>query len=129
RVVEQAKRLQGLVESLLDFARSGPIARAPVDPAELVRAAADGAAPNAALDLAAAPPAWSLDGVRMRQVLENMLRNAEQASPGEVQVIAGVEGGELVIMVRDAGPGSRRARSRRYSSRSTRPRPAASDSA
>lgn len=105
RVVEAAVRLQGLVDNLLDFVRSGPITRAPVDPAKLMRAAAEDAAPNAVLDLAAAPPAWSLDAVRMRQVFENLLRNAEQVSPCEVRAIVSVEGGELVITVRDTGPG------------------------
>jgi two-component system, NtrC family, sensor histidine kinase HydH len=105
RVVSSAVRLQGLVDNLLDFARSGGLDRAPLDPAEVLRAAAEDAAPRATLDLDAAPASWSLDGVRLRQVLENLLRNAEQASPGEVTASLRVERERLIFTVSDRGAG------------------------
>jgi two-component system sensor histidine kinase HydH len=106
RVVEASIRLQELVTNLLDFVRGGPISRAPVDPAELLFLAAEDAAPKAELELEAAPPSWSLDSVRIRQVLENLLRNAAQAAEGG-RVWASVlqEGNSLIYSVRDEGPG------------------------
>ena len=105
RVVRASARLQGLVDNLLDFVRSGALDRALVDPAEVLRAAAEDAAPRAQLDLDAAPAGWSLDGMRLRQVLENLLRNAEQASPGEVTAAARGDHDRLIFTVRDRGAG------------------------
>lgn len=105
RVVEAAERLQTLVANLLDFARSGDISREDVDPGELLFLAACEAAPKAQLSLDAAPALFSLDPVRMGQVLENLLRNAEQASPDRVSAEARQEGERLVVVVRDEGPG------------------------
>jgi len=108
RVVEAAVRLQGLVQNLLDFARGGPIDRAEADPAELLFLAAEDAAPGATLNLDEAPASWSLDAIRIRQVLENLLRNAVQASNHEgVTASVGLsgDGRQLVYTVRDKGPG------------------------
>jgi len=105
RVVRSAVRLQGLVDNLLDFVRSGALERMPIDPAEVLRAAAEDAAPRARLDLDAAPATWSLDGMCLRQVLENLLRNAEQASPGEVSASARVDHDRLIFTVSDRGAG------------------------
>jgi two-component system sensor histidine kinase HydH len=107
RVVSGALRLQGLVDNLLDFARSGGLDRAPLDPASLLRAAAEDASPRATLELDGAPTTWSLDGVRLRQVLENLLRNAEQASPGEVTAAVRVapDRDHLIFTVSDRGAG------------------------
>lgn len=105
RVVEAAERLQTLVANLLDFARSGDVSREDVDPGELLFLAACEAAPRAQLSLDAAPARFSLDPVRMGQVLENLLRNAEQASPDRVAAEVRGEGSGLVIVVRDEGPG------------------------
>jgi len=106
RVVEAAVRLQGLVQNLLDFARGGVIERVETDPAELLFLAAEDAAPSATLELDDAPPTWSLDTIRMRQVLENLLRNAAQASQGgAVTARVSVEDDNLVYVVRDDGPG------------------------
>jgi two-component system, NtrC family, sensor histidine kinase HydH len=106
RVVEAAVRLQGLVENLLDFARGGLIDRVETDPAELLFLAAEDAAPTAALELDEAPATWSLDVIRVRQVLENLLRNAVAASKnGLVTASVTLEGERLVYTVRDDGPG------------------------
>jgi len=107
-VVREAQRLEALTTDLLDFARSGPIERRPVDPAALVQACADEVAPGAfVVRTEAAPRTFPLDAARVRQALTNVLRNARQASPEgtrpEVVVAADVHA--LVVSVRDFGPG------------------------
>lgn len=106
RVVEASIRLQSLVVNLLDFVRGDPISRSSVDPAEILFLAAEDAAPKAELELETAPPSWSLDAARIRQMLENLLRNAVQAAEGgRVLASVSVEGDRLVYAVRDEGPG------------------------
>ncbi|MFO7262262.1 MAG: ATP-binding protein [bacterium] len=108
RVVAEAARLEALTTDLLDFARSGPLDVRPVDPAELVRAAADEVGAGAiGIDTRDAPERWPLDPTRFRQVLTNLLRNAWQASPPDRPPVVRVarENDELVITVRDFGPG------------------------
>ncbi len=106
RVVEAAVRLQELVQDLLDFARGGAIERTETDPAELLFLAAEDAAPHATLDLDPAPATWSLDAIRMQKVLENLLRNAVQASKGGIVTASvSLEESRLVYIVRDDGPG------------------------
>ncbi|MCK6587140.1 MAG: HAMP domain-containing histidine kinase [Polyangiaceae bacterium] len=106
RVVDASIRLQSLVINLLDFIRGDPLARALVDPAEILFLAAEDAGPSAELELDAAPPLWSLDAARARQMLVNLLRNAVQAADGgRVLASVSVEGDSLVYSVRDEGPG------------------------
>ncbi len=108
RIVAEAKRLEALSADLLDFCRTGPLDRRPVDPAQLLRDAA-AAVGDGRLEVSAdgAPASWSLDPLKMQQVLENVLRNACQASPEERPVAARVtaDGDHLLFVVRDAGPG------------------------
>ena len=108
RVVREAERLETLTRQILDFARTGSIDRSPVDPAELLRGAADQVGdPRVQLDVRTAPAAWDLDRDRMNQVLVNLIKNAVQASPDEAAVDArcAVEAGALVFTVRDRGDG------------------------
>ncbi len=107
RVVDEAVRLERLTNDLLEFARTGRIARAPCDPRAVLTSAA------AALDHAritvttdGAPATWSLDAGRMTQVLSNLLGNALEATPSApVTATVTVEAGRLTYRVRDRGPG------------------------
>jgi two-component system, NtrC family, sensor histidine kinase HydH len=107
RIVGEAKRLEELTSTLLDFVRASSVSRAATDPARLVREAAAAVDSSVVVDSERAPPNWQLDPLRMEQVLKNLLQNAVQASaePGSVEASVRVEGGELVIAVRDHGPG------------------------
>lgn len=108
RIVGEAKRLEELTSTLLDLVRSSSVTRQPIDPAQLVREAAEAVAPaRVELDSREAPSAWRLDGLRMEQVLKNLLQNAAQASPSEkpIEVRIDVERGDLTIQVRDHGEG------------------------
>ena len=109
RIVTEAVRLEQLTNDLLDFARSGTIHVAPVDPGELlVHAAATATATDRiAVSLRAAPPSWRLDAARIEQVLFNLLDNALAVTPPALMVDAQVtrEGDALVYSFRDRGPG------------------------
>jgi len=107
-IVLEARRLEALSASLLDFSRSGPVARGEVDPAALlVSAAAAVAAARIRVSAAGSPPRWPLDEPRMRQLLTNLLSNAVEASPADASVEAGVaaSGDRLLFTVRDHGEG------------------------
>jgi two-component system cell cycle sensor histidine kinase/response regulator CckA len=87
--IEMAKRAtiqaQGRVQQLLTFARGGAPVRALVDPGELLRQfiATREWAPGLRWDSAIAPDLWwaKLDKAQFVRLLENLLRNAEQATP------------------------------------------------
>jgi two-component system sensor histidine kinase HydH len=108
RIVASAKRLEDLTGTLLDFVRSGQLAREPADPRAIIRRGADNAGDDRVeLDLEGAPERFRLDPIRMEQVITNLVKNAVEASPpdAKVELRAGLEAGCLVITVRDRGPG------------------------
>jgi two-component system sensor histidine kinase HydH len=112
RVVADAIRLETLTTDLLDFARSGELRRAPVDPAALVTDAVADVGGSARVDVKVpaegALGTWSLDAARLRQALVNVVRNAIQVSPpdGRVEVdVSSPATDTLAIAIRDRGPG------------------------
>ena len=108
RVVGESQKLETLTNDLLEFVRTGELHRTTIAPAALVREAADEAGADRVDVVAdAAPATWSLDPGRLRQALVNVVRNAVQHSPEGARVTVRVarEGRELVIAVRDRGPG------------------------
>jgi two-component system sensor histidine kinase HydH len=104
RVVDEAVRLEKLTSDLLAFVRTGQLARAAVDPAAIARDAA--AAIDAAVEVetSAAPATWSLDAARLREVLVNLIDNANAAGP-PVRVVVAAVPGKLVYEITDKGPG------------------------
>jgi two-component system sensor histidine kinase HydH len=61
---------------------------------------------RALLEAQGAPQTWSLDALRFRQVLTNLVENALQAAPeGTVTVRVAQAPEGLVVEVRDSGPG------------------------
>ncbi len=108
RVVQEAIRLQRLIDQLLDYVRSKRLNVRPTDPAGLLREAAEALdGTRVEVDAACAPAQWLLDGPRLHQALTNILQNALQASPEETNVAAwvGAERGQLLFTIRDYGPG------------------------
>jgi two-component system sensor histidine kinase HydH len=111
RVVAEAIRLESLTNDLLEFARSGEIHRADVDPAtvltEVARELESDREEGSRIQVvtSAAPSRWSLDADRIRQVLTNLLENALQAGEGEVVAEARLDGKNLLFRVRDHGAG------------------------
>lgn len=107
-VVSEARRLEVLTTTLLEFVRTGAIHRTACSPGEVLGdAAREVSADRIEVDDDGAPGTWSLDGPRMHQVLANVLRNAVQASPDGERVTARVtaERDTLVYEVRDRGKG------------------------
>jgi two-component system sensor histidine kinase HydH len=113
RVVDEAMRLEQLTNDLLQFVRTGTIERSSVDPAALVRDAAasviasgaePGSAPVITVDTTGAPPRWSLDAGRIRQVVVNLVDNAIAAG-APVAVTVRRARDQLIIEVADRGPG------------------------
>jgi two-component system sensor histidine kinase HydH len=107
-IVTEAERLEALSGDLLDFSRSGPIARREVDPGALLRSVAEAVdAARVRVSDSGAPARWPLDDSRIRQVLTNLLSNALEASPPglPVEAEAGTREGKLFFAVRDHGDG------------------------
>jgi two-component system, NtrC family, sensor histidine kinase HydH len=109
RVVDGAERLERLMSMLLDFVRDGPLDVRAVTPAAVVdRALVDLPRDRVNVDLSCAPGTLHVDAERTSLALRNLLQNAVQATPdgGEpVEVRIDRDGPEVVIEVRDHGPG------------------------
>ncbi|MBI4859158.1 MAG: hypothetical protein HY815_02635 [Candidatus Riflebacteria bacterium] len=107
-IVREAVRLEQLAEHILAFARTGAVERETLDPLVVVRGAVDTVADERVrvVQHGDCPP-WSVDRVRLGQALENLVRNAVQASPADqaVEVTVAVVGDRLRIDVRDHGEG------------------------
>jgi two-component system sensor histidine kinase HydH len=103
RVVDEAVRLEKLIEDLLAFVRTGTIERSAYDPAILARDAASAVQGEVVVE-AGAIRNFQLDGPRIREVLVNLIDNAVAAGP-PVRVVVAVEGDRLVYEITDHGPG------------------------
>ncbi len=108
RIVTEAVRMERRMDDLLAFAKSGALQKLPLEPDEVLRRAVEsvGSARVDALYLGQSRPA-SLDAHRLGQALENVLRNALQASEPDGRVEASVahRGDRVTFTVRDRGPG------------------------
>jgi two-component system sensor histidine kinase HydH len=108
RVVREAQRLERLTIEVLEYARTAELDFAAAEPLAIARASAAAVAPEL-IDVVeeTPPPRWLLDAHRMQQVLENLLRNAVQASPDGARITLRVAGEteRLLFEVRDRGPG------------------------
>lgn len=107
RVVAEAERLELLTTSLLDFVRDGPIERQPIAPRALVDRALDGlVVDRVQVDLEAAPASIEVDAGRLARAVHNLVDNALQASEeGVVELRIDEDAGDVVLTVRDHGPG------------------------
>lgn len=110
---EEAAACQRIAADLLAFARSDELRTTDVEIAGLVRETIDrlessGATGDVSLSADVQPEVLRIDGGRIRQVLENLVRNAAQVSGAEgaaVEVIGRREDGGYRLEVADRGPG------------------------
>ena len=106
RVVQESQRLEELTNSLLDFVRAGNLERTMAEPGEIMRRAVDTINDTRIVLSNTDLPRWSLDPVRIEQVLINLLRNALQADgKSTVRLSASMGSGGLILKVEDDGPG------------------------
>jgi two-component system sensor histidine kinase BaeS len=111
----EAKRLERLVQDLLDLARLDAdrfsLDLHVVDAADIARQVVEGFRPRAAdlgldLSMAISGPAWVLaDPDRLAQVLANLLENASAFARTRIEVGVGESDGVPVAWVTDDGPG------------------------
>ena len=117
-IERQVKHLSRLLDDLLDVARIArgqiDLQRKSVEIREVATAAIEMASPlleQRAQALTVDVPETGLpvdgDPIRLTQVLANLLNNAARYTPprGQIQLLAAREGAEVVISVRDDGPG------------------------
>ncbi len=111
-IVNQVSALKGMVNAFSEYARSPDPDLAPVDLNGLVLDVLDlyeAMKPRLSVELADGLPAISGDSAKLRQVLHNLLQNAEQAVAisSQPQIIVSTSATEngAMLSVRDNGPG------------------------
>jgi two-component system sensor histidine kinase HydH len=108
-VLRETIRLEELSRQVLEFARTGSVSCKSEDPVVIVGKAVQGIGDaDVKLDVRGGPATWFLDAARMEEVLENLLRNARDASPAgqSVDVLVDICSDEqLIFEVRDRGEG------------------------
>jgi two-component system OmpR family sensor kinase len=115
RIEDESARMGVLVEDLLALARLDEVRDAHREPVDLVALAGDAVddaravAPDREIALLTGDEPLMLDGDpgQLRQVLSNLMRNALVHTPAgtPVEVAVSHAGGDLVLEVRDHGPG------------------------
>jgi two-component system, NtrC family, sensor histidine kinase HydH len=106
RVVEGAERLERLSNVLLDFVREAPLDPSLVTPADLAdRVLTNLPSERVSFHSAEAPAQMRVDAERLALALRNLVANALQAGEGRVDVIVREHARQVVLEVRDHGPG------------------------
>lgn len=114
RIIAEAERTREIVRGILNFAREEKVARAPTDLNALLTDAVNAALASspegryrvhAALDPDLGPQ--MVDGGQLRQVFDNLLKNAVEVMPdgGTITVSTRNEEKETIVTVSDSGPG------------------------
>lgn len=114
-IVEESRRLSGIIESFLGYARPPDLQRGPCDIARtldetltLFRNSPEvTAAHRVVTEIKGHPQPVIADEQQLRQAFYNLARNAIQAMPhgGTMRVVAGPEGRDYVIRWSDGGVG------------------------
>ncbi|HWA13965.1 MAG TPA: ATP-binding protein [Burkholderiales bacterium] len=111
-IVNQVAALKGMVDAFSQYARSPETALRPLDLNRLVRdvmALYESSHPALHLELAPNLPAVSGDAAKLRQVIHNLLQNAEYAvaEAGAPRIVVRSEAaeGRVRLSIQDNGPG------------------------
>jgi signal transduction histidine kinase len=109
---QESRRMRALIERLIYLARlerGEPVARQVVDVSDVVSRVVGSAAPEAHATIAvtAVPDARVVaDETDIFEAIRNMVENALKYAPGsDVAVSTAVQGDDVVVVVRDHGPG------------------------
>ncbi len=116
-IVEGAKEANSIISSLLCLGRPEALVSEVIDPDELLEQAVRAAIPVAA-DGSSSSSKWEItskstvphfmgDRIKLRQAIRNLVANAIDIQPegGAVDVELLQESGDILVCVRDAGPG------------------------
>lgn len=111
-IVKQVAQLKGMVDAFSQYARTPEIKLQPLDMNQLVRevlALYDTQRLGMRVKLADALPWVNGDPARMRQVIHNLLQNAEQAmaerAAPQIEIVTALAGNAVLLRVTDNGPG------------------------
>lgn len=110
KIVNAVDYANDMIEGVRQATKEAPIVLAPTDLSKVIRegaAVAEGVAEIVA-DINVEDLGTQLvDGVKMRRVMENLVRNAMDAMPrgGTVKVTATLQGDQIIITVSDTGVG------------------------
>ncbi len=114
RIISEAERTRTIVRGILNFAREEKVDRSPTDINALVRRSASGVlgtSPNGKIRIdfqldQSLPLQW-VDGGQLRQVFDNLVKNAVEAMPGGglIRIATDDGDGEFVVTISDTGPG------------------------
>jgi two-component system OmpR family sensor kinase len=117
-MLDEARRLERLVNDLLDLARFGAqdlrldltVVDLPAlanDAGTVWAARAERVGVDYRLELADGLPAIRTDATRLRQIIDNLSENALRVTPSGAPIVLAIrrEPGTIVIEVRDGGPG------------------------
>ena len=114
RIAREAARTRSIVQGILNFAREEKVDRQPTDINALLRESLAGARSLDAegrirveTDLEAAMPSYRVDPHQLRQVFDNVIRNAIEVMPGggTLGVVSRGLTGAFTVQVTDTGPG------------------------
>jgi len=111
-IVSQVSQLKGMVDAFSQYARTPDMQLQPLDLNQLVRdvlALYEGHKSVVALSLDESLPPVLGDAARLRQVIHNLLQNAEQAvsstTAARIRLHTAVDGNAALLQVSDNGPG------------------------
>jgi len=113
-IVKEVERLEKVLHDLFRFTASVGLARAPVQPEELMkgviglfRSDLDKCGIRVALTFAENLPELMIDKEQMHEALVHILKNSIEAMPegGNLEIELGVENGNVAFRIRDSGAG------------------------
>jgi signal transduction histidine kinase len=109
RIGEQLGLANGIISALLDMIRDRPLSRDKVLVDDVLASVLGAASPRAQVEVRGIDtlPPIEADAGQVRQVLMNLVQNADHAAgpEGKVWISGKVDGGYVEISVEDSGPG------------------------
>ncbi len=114
KVISEAERTRKIVRRILNFAREERIERAPADINSIVRTTAEqvtsyenGEQAEIVYELDEAIGEQNVDAAQLRQVFDNILRNAVEVmhEGGRITISSSDGEGDFTVVIKDQGPG------------------------